>query len=203
MQLTRRTFAAAALTGVAGCIGNGADRIELDGEDVLPVPVLGDPDAEVTVMVFEDFTCGACRQFKSNVFPQIVNTYVAEGEIRYEHRDFPGVTGNPWSWTVAGAARSVQDREGNTDFWVFANEIYGYFGEYSYEAIESVADELDYDAEAIREDAESDVYRDDLEAERERASDAGVEATPTVVVDGEVVTNWPEDTLDAIDAALE
>ena len=206
MEFTRRTFvatglASAGVAGLAGCLG-GDGGIVLEGEPALPVPVAGDPDADVTVMDFGDFSCPGCGTYKLQIYPFIEESYVEPGLIRYEHRDFPIPAGD-WSWAVAGAARSVQDREGDEAFWDFTSEIYTHLGEYSYERIETVADDLGFDGEEIRQDAEEGVYRDDLETERERASDAGVDSTPTIVVDGEEVETSLEDIQEAIDDALE
>ncbi|MHC3439640.1 thioredoxin domain-containing protein [Natrialbaceae archaeon A-gly3] len=209
MRFTRREFvatgiASAGVAGLAGCLGDDGE-IVLEGEAALEAPVAGDPDADVTVMAFEDFGCGGCRSFKLNVFPFIENSYIEPGEIRYEHRDFPIPANSTWSWSVASAARSVYEHEGNDAFWEFTNRIYEDFGEYSYEGIEDAADELGFDGEQVRQDAEAGTYRDGVETERERASDAGIGSTPTVVVDGSVVDDpFDSDELfGAIDDALE
>ena len=205
MRFTRREFvatgiASAGVAGLAGCLGDDGNEVVLEGEDALPVPVAGDPDADVTVMVFEDFACGACQQFKHTSFPVLEEFYIEPGLIRYEHRDRPLESTGEWSFPVASAARSVQDQEGDDAFWEFTTRIYEDLGEYSYEGIEAAADELGFDGEQTRRDAEEETYRDELETERERASDAGISGTPTVVVDGEIVE---EDLTEAIDDALE
>ncbi len=204
MRVTRREFvatgiASAGIAGLAGCLGDDEGGVVLEGEPALEVPVVGDPDADVTVMVFEDFSCPACRDFKLNSFPVLEEAYIEPGSIRYEHRDFPIPAGD-WSWQVASAARSVYDNEGNDAFWAFTSRIYEDLGEYSYEGIEAAADELELDGERVRRDTEEERYRDELETERERAADAGIGGTPTVVVDGEVVE---EDIIETIDDALE
>lgn len=206
MKLTRREFAATtaiAGVGLAGCLGDDGDDIVLEGEDALPVPVAGDPDADVTVMVFEDFACGGCQQFKLQIFPVLEEAYMEPGLIRYEHRDRPLSGTGEWSFPVAGAARSVQDQEGDDAFWEFASEIYTYLGEYSYDRIETVADDLGFDGEQVRRDAEEGTYEEELAIERDRAADAGVNSTPTVVVDGSTVELSLEEIQEAIDDALE
>ncbi len=204
MDISRRTFTATALTtgavAVAGCSGSSEDDIALEGESELPVAVAGDPDADVTVMVFEDFSCGGCRSFKQNVYPQIHDAYIEPGQIRYEHRDFPRTIGDEWSWQIAGAARSVQDRGGDDAFWDFTENIYGEFDDYSLEAIERVADEAGVDGSEVVDDVEDERFRDELEAEADRAEDAGVSATPTVVVDGQTVD---EPTYDDVESDIE
>ncbi len=205
MKLTRRTFVAAGSAGVvatAGCLG-GEDEVEEPDEPPLPIPVVGDPDASVTVRVFEDFSCPGCREFKLGVYPEIEAAYIDSGDIRYEHHDFPIPVDETWSWGIAGAARSVQEQGGDEAFWSFASEIYEHQGSYSYEAIETVAENVGVDGEQASSDAEEGVYRDQLEELRANAEEAGVSGTPTVVVNDSVVDPEFSAIEAAIDAALE
>lgn len=192
MRLTRREFAAAAAVGAAGCLADGTETVES-----LPTPVAGDPDADVTVTVYEDFGCGGCQHYQLRIAPAIKEEYVDPGLIRYERRDFP-IPASDWSWPVASAARSVQDHEGDAAFWEFTDEIYRHLGRYSYDLIEAVAGELGLDGERTREAAEAETYRPVLEDDRERGEEIGVRATPTILVDGRPV----ETTISDVDGAI-
>lgn len=210
MDISRRRFAATALAGtgvaVAGCLNSNSGNdgeFELEGESALPVPVAGDPDADVTVMVFKDFGCGACARYtledELNVYPRLKEAYIDPGEIRYEFHDFPIPANEEWSWEIASAARSVQDQGGDEAFWQFETNIYEAFNNYSIDVVESVANEAGVDGEQVVTDTEDGAYRDELETERERAKNAGIEATPTVIVAGEQV----ELSYDSIESAIE
>lgn len=183
MQFTRRTLlgtTAAAGLGVAGagCLG---------GSEAPEPPVAGDPDADVTVAVYEDFACGGCRRFKENVYPVLEEEYLEPGTVRYEHRDFPLPIDDTWSWAVASAAREVFETEGNDAFWAFASEIYEHQPSYSYEAIATVATEIGADGETIREAAEEDAHRSTIEDNQSYGRSSGVGGTPSVVVDGDLL----------------
>jgi hypothetical protein len=47
--------------------------------------VLGDPDAPVTIVEFQDWYCPACQQYKPTM-DQFIRDYVATGKARYEFR---------------------------------------------------------------------------------------------------------------------
>ncbi|MDQ2049162.1 thioredoxin domain-containing protein [Natronolimnohabitans sp. A-GB9] len=203
MRLTRRAVlgatAATGLGSVAGCLGS---------EDPPEPPVAGDPDADVTVTVYEDFACPACGAFKQNVVPVLEEDYLEPGQVRYEHRDFPLPVDSIWSWAVASAAREVFEEGGNEPFWSFSSEIYDYLGSYSYDAIESVADGLDVDAAAVRDAAEDDAHRSTIEADHDYGDSNGVRGTPTVLVDGDQVEfvddgEFAEMALERTSAAIE
>lgn len=204
MTLSRRTFLTTAGTGVAvaglaGCLGGDPDAA---GEpvDSLPAPVAGDPDADVTVEVYADFACPACQWFELEVAPTLKTDYADTERVRYEHRDFPIPVDDEWSRAVANAARSVQDLEGDDAFWSFVPIIFQSQEEYSYDRIETVADELGYDGERTSADAEAGTYDGVLDDDTERGETLGVRGTPTVVVDGEIVDLPQTSTADVIDA---
>ena len=199
MKLTRRTVlgTAAAVSigaGVAGCLGS---------EDPPEPPVLGDPDADVTVTVYEDFSCQSCRYFKEEVFPDIEEAYIEPELIRYEHRNYPIPVDDTWSWAIPCAAREVYETEGNDAFWAFATDIYDYLGSYSYDAVETVANELDLDGAAAREAAEEETHRSLIEDDKSYGSSNDVGGTPAVFIDGNQIDLTETNPMVEINAALE
>src|SRR5690348_7288175 len=46
-------------------------------------PSIGDSDAKIEVVVFEDFLCHTCRYFSMEVFPAIQTTYIDRGVAKY------------------------------------------------------------------------------------------------------------------------
>lgn len=197
-ETTRRGFlatSAVAASALAGCSGSAAnDPDEIDDGDR---PALGDETAPVTVTVFEDFACPHCRQFNAQVKPAIETQYVEPGDVRYLHADFPIPVDETWSYAVGSAARAVFEEAGNDAFWSFVDSIYEHQGSYSHDVVESVAEETADVGETAREAAENESYRDELEADRERGQQWGVNGTPSVFVDDENVE------LDAIGEAIE
>lgn len=52
--------------------------------------VLGNPDAPLTVVAFEDFLCPHCQRYESTIH-QFIEAYVATGMARFEYRFLPAV----------------------------------------------------------------------------------------------------------------
>ena len=52
--------------------------------------VLGDPDAPITVVAFEDFLCGHCQRYQATT-EKFIEQYVATGRARFEYRLLPVV----------------------------------------------------------------------------------------------------------------
>jgi protein-disulfide isomerase len=162
-------------------------------------PVVGSADAPVTVTVYSDFSCPHCKRFKAEVFPQLETEYIQAGDLRYQHGDLPLPVDETWSWAIASAARATFVEAGNDGFWEFLPSIFEQQGSYSYEVVETIADDAAGVGTAARTAAEEETYRDVVAADRERAREMGAEGTPTVFMDGERI----EPSFSAIGDAIE
>jgi protein-disulfide isomerase len=215
MRPTRRAVlagAGAGLAGLAGCTGNAtpagvsaAGDCSIESEPTvseLPPPVAGDPEADVTVMVFEDFACPHCRDYHLDVYPTVAEEYVASGQIRYEHHDLPIPVDERWSWWVASAARGVQDTVGDAAFFEFAALAFERQPEFSMAAVAEMAEAVGADPCAVQTDAANESYRPVLEADRELSQEMGVSGTPGAFVNGQSVPATVEGLRTAIDRAL-
>lgn len=208
----RRRFlagsAASVSLAVAGCLGGGGQQETLDVPtsatgtergDTLPAPVLGDPAAAVTVLVFEDFACPHCRDYALDVAPEVVSEYADPGDIRYEYHDFPIPVDEQVSWDAACAARAVQAVDGDEAFFEYANALFENQSNLGPDTYERLASELGLDGEAIRRSAVERTHRPTVEADRAFAERVGVRGTPTVAVNGAVV----RPTVSAISTAID
>lgn len=177
---------AGATVALAGCT-SGVD----DGAD--NVPVLGDPDADVVLEVYEDMRCPGCRSYVENFFEDIRTGYLDEGRIRYEHRDF--IVTNITAAHAASAAREVLERHGNDAFWEFKSAVYanqdrldggvpGLFGE--------ISSDLELDADAIERAGGNRSHQGAVDDDIGRGESIGVSSTPSFVIDEELVETEPE-----------
>ena len=76
--------------------------------------VLGDPNAPVTIVAFEDFLCGHCQSYKVHV-EKLISEYVAKGLARFEYRFTPVVSPSYSPLTAKLAECSETLRPGS--FW--------------------------------------------------------------------------------------
>jgi len=225
MERTRRSLLAAGATagvvGVAGCLGGGGGdgnggELSLDtgsydcslSEPTDPNldyrPTLGDPDADVVVRAFEDFTCGHCATYNLDHFPTIREEYVDPGRVRYEHWDFPIPVNERWAVPVASAARGVGIRHDDEAFFEFAKAAYESQGNYSGEALGAAAETAGADPCSVLADAEFATYEDPVQSDKSEGRSIGVEGTPAIFVNGDPVQGSyaAESVGEAIDAEL-
>jgi len=201
---TRRTLLSGIAAGtavLAGCAGGGdgdggqtgnsssdtsSDSETADAETT-DVPVLGDPDAPVTLAIYEDFLCSGCARYNTDFASQIQENYTEPGEIRYEHRDAPRIR-DPDSWEAANAARAVFEEHGNEAFWEYSQRLFENQRTIVLEAPEiygTIAADLGLDAETIQSAAVDRPYADQVESDIQRSQEVGVTGVPGFVINGE------------------
>ena len=52
-------------------------------------PIIGNPNAPITIIEFSDFQCPFCAKFHLETFPTIMDEYINKGTVKLVFRDFP------------------------------------------------------------------------------------------------------------------
>ncbi|MFB6229018.1 MAG: DsbA family protein [Halobacteriales archaeon] len=171
-------------------------------DDLLPPPTMGDPDADVTVTVFEDFACPHCRDFSLEVVPDLKTNYVDPGSVLYQHRDFP-LPVNQWSRPAANAARAVQDLSDDTSFFEYARKLYENQSRYSLDLFLALGDGVGVDGAVVRTAAGERRYESVIQSDVALGNEMGVRGTPEVYVNGSRTENPAYETVQqAIESKL-
>ncbi len=153
---------------------------------------LGQPDAPVTIQIWSDFQCPACRSLAISVEPGIIQQFVQPGMAKLVYSDaaFQGHNGsNPnWDESVAAAAgaRCAADQGlfWPMHDWLYTNwqgENVGSFRQGRLRAIAEAAglDMTSYDSCMATGDKQAAVR-----SETSHAIAAGIDHTPTLVING-------------------
>jgi protein-disulfide isomerase len=208
-QSSRRFFlgsVAAGTVALAGCSSGSGDESRNDREklDQPPEgpPVLGDPDAAITLEVFEDFNCPHCQDYSAEGFPEVKSAYLDSEQIRYVHRDLPFI--HETSWQAASAAREVYREYGTEPFFAYTSALMSEGRGIRADAPEvfgEVARAEGLDNETIQQAGANRMHDERIREDRMRAEELGVQATPGFVVDGEVMGGL-DDARETIDTKL-
>jgi protein-disulfide isomerase len=91
--LRRQLLAGIAILGLAGiavvAAAGTASQTKDAPPNVDPRKAFGSKNAPVTMEVFSDFQCPACRTLYMSVWRQLLENYVNTGKVYLIHRDFP------------------------------------------------------------------------------------------------------------------
>ena len=130
-----------------------------------------------------DFQCPFCREWHDEVFPTVTRDYVATGKIRLAYLNFP-LSGHPNAMPAAEAAMcaSVQGK-----FWEMHDAIFRTQDQWAglpdpRAKFDSLAVSVGVAPAAYRSCIASGATRAMIAADQQRASSAGVKATPTFFV---------------------
>lgn len=82
---------------------------------------LGNPQAPITIIMYEDFQCPYCGRFFQDSEKSIRDSYVKDGTVKFIYRDFPFL--GPESYKSAEAA-SCANEQGK--FWEYHDYLYSH-----------------------------------------------------------------------------
>jgi protein-disulfide isomerase len=149
---------------------------------------MGAADAPVVIEVWEDFQCPYCQRFTYEIEPSIVEQYVETGDVRLVFRNL-AFLGDESQWAaVAGSLAADQNM-----FWPFHDYLFANFGgnesgSFHIDRLQEMGQNVGLDMDQFREGLALDNARARFtEIESEARADAyamGINATPTVVVNG-------------------
>lgn len=190
-RVNRRTVLSAlglavCVVGGGACLRSSSRSTPADVPD-LETPYLGEPrqSADIVVACWEDFLCPHCRQFEAQVLPRLRRELLGEESIRIERHDFPIPVDQTWSWNVAMAGRSTQQRAGLEAFWAFTTRAYSRQSDLTdFETLRTIAAAAGAEPSQVVEDVRADRHRPTVAADRAAGQEQGVDGTPAVFVNG-------------------
>ncbi len=170
-------------------------------------PVRGNPDAKVTVVVYDDYQCPFCSRMHQELL-SLMKTY--GDRIKVYYKDYPLFEIHPWAGHAAVDSNCLAQQNGEA-FWDFADSVHASGRQISGEkrplpdqfaAVDHIATDIGKKhnlnaavlAQCIKEQSTKDLDNSVKEAES-----LGVNATPYLFVNGQKVEGAvPEAELKAI-----
>ena len=90
---------------------------KVTGVDVDDDPIIGDPDAPVTIVEFSDYLCPYCKRHFLQTYPQLKEQYIDTGKVKLVFRDFPLPSHDPEATQRAIAAECVRKQIGDGGYF--------------------------------------------------------------------------------------
>ncbi len=149
---------------------------------------LGRADAPVTVHLYEDFQCPACRHWGATVFPSLAANELANGRAKLVFHDFPFI--GPESFIAAGAGQAAARQDRFWDLWatIYANQGPENSGALSKERLVGMARATNgLDVDRFVADMDRAEVGPAIAASVADAARVGVDSTPTLVIGGRLL----------------
>ncbi len=140
-------------------------------------PVLGSASAPITIIEFSDYECPFCRQWHTEVFPKLLQTY--GDKIRFVYRDLP----IDKHLNAAPAAEAADCAGEQSKYYEFHNLAFE-GNDLSAVTLESYASKLGLKMDQFKECVSSHRFQSEVKADYDFASNLGVQSTPTFFING-------------------
>ena len=163
-------------------------KIDLNGR-----PTRGNKDAKVIVVNFDDFQCPYCSRMHQTLFPEVLKEY--GDRVEFVYKDFPLIDIHPWA-THAAVDANCLAAQNNDAYWDFADHIHAsqrdVNAEKGRDAQFAALDHLTLEQgqkhnldQAKLQSCVKAQNEDAIKKSMHEAEDVGVNATPTLFVNGQ------------------
>lgn len=201
----RRLLMIGAVAAVFLLIVGGAIAVTLLNQEEVDAPdaggseygvTIGDPDAQHTLVIYEDFLCPFCGELETQTADQLAQL-AADGKVYVDYRPFDLLSGSFGDYPIraANAFAVVLEESGAEVAKEFHDLLFenqpAEGGPYPSDdelvdlAVEAGAEEGD-----VRDGIESLAMEGWVKEATRAARDANVQGTPTVLLDGEQLTGY-------------
>ncbi len=153
--------------------------------------ILGNPQADITIIEYSDIECPYCKIFYSTS-KKIMDEYGKDGKVALVFRHFP-LQGHPDAKPKAAATECAREQGGNTKFWEYLDVLFT--EEVSLDKLPNIAEQLNLDKDEFIKCLENPATEKLVKEDFDDGVKAGVLGTATdpggtpysiIVVDGKI-----------------
>ena len=141
-------------------------------------PFKGAATAKVALVEYADFQCPFCRRFDHDVYPQIRDSYLATGKLKYFHRDMP----LPFHDGAMPAARAAHCASEQGKFWEMHDSLLGDAASLTAADIDQRAASLGMNVPQLDACIASDRFADIIQRSLSEANTMQISGTPTFII---------------------
>ncbi|MBN1669074.1 MAG: DsbA family protein [Anaerolineales bacterium] len=181
------------IPGIGGAFSSDGDFVkpELNPKPQADRTAMGDPNAPVTMVIISDFGCSHCANFAEGSGNRIAEEYVSTGQVYLVYRSSGDLLPNSSTAVAAEAAYCAADQG---KFWeyhdlLFANQIklFSTMGRDNSDTFNAFAEYLQMDLDQFERCMDEGKYKDQIVQDRNDALEAGINSTPSFLINGQLV----------------
>jgi protein-disulfide isomerase len=147
-------------------------------------PFRGDPSAPVVIQEFADFQCPFCERVLPTL-AEVEKEFGSKVKIVWRHLPLPF---HQDAQLAAEAAQEVFAQKGSAVFWRYHDALFeAQETGIGRDVLESIAQRMGVDMPRFRRALDSQKHRPKVDADAKIASDAGINGTPSFVINGYLV----------------
>ena len=145
-------------------------------------PIIGDPDAPITILEWGDYQCTFCYKFHQDTLDIINEEFIKTGKVKVIFKDFP--LNGPDSKLAAESSYCAHDQG---KYWEYHDQLYeNWAGErtgwITREALSEFAKSINLDATEFNKCLNESKYENKINSIYEFGKQIGIDATPSFLV---------------------
>jgi len=152
---------------------------------------IGNPNAKVKIEVFADFQCPACKGYSETTEKKLLaSSYVSNGQVYYIFRHWPFLDRDYATKESHQAANASMCALEQGRFWdyhaiLFTNQgVVENGGSFNNKRLQAFAESLGLDMTAFNSCFNNNKYSSDIEADYQMGVTAGINSTPSFLING-------------------
>jgi len=169
---------------------------------------LGDVTAPARIEVFEDFQCPSCKQFSEKIEPEVLEKLVATGKAYYIFQNYAFIDSKSATKESRGAANASLCANEQGKFWEYRDVLFANWdgenkGAFSAAHLIEFATALELDIKDFQACVNEDRHAAEVQKTFDLGVEMGVSGTPSVFVNGVMISPGYIPTFEDIAAAVE
>ncbi|MBW2972808.1 DsbA family protein [Candidatus Woesearchaeota archaeon] len=160
-----------------------AVKLTVDDVDLEGVPFIGEEDAEITMVIYDDFQCPFCARFEQQAWLEIKEKYIDTGKAKFYYKHFP-LGFHSHAQLAAEASECAHDQG---KFWEYHDLMFENQADINEEQMKTWAEELELDMDDFNSCLDTHKYAEKVKLSMAEGQKVGVKGTPSVLVEDELV----------------
>jgi len=146
-------------------------------------PILGSPDAQLSIVEFSDFQCPFCQRVDSGALADLRNSeYFKDGTVNLVYKHFPLSSIHPFAQKAGEASECARRIGGNDKFWEYHDTLFANAPTLDDDSLKSYASQIGLDSGEFNSCLDGDEAKSKVDSDLQEASSAGGRGTPYFVV---------------------
>lgn len=186
---------------LSGCGGN---ELDINGNIDVPQDIditytKGNANATVKITEYSDYQCPFCSRLTLEILPLLQNDYLETGKVLFIFKDFP-IPNHRYA-QKASEATYCAGEQNQDKFWEMHVKLFENQNELARENLSKYAEELTLNVQAFDSCLDSEKYKNLVLRNRQDGLKAGIEGTPTLLVNDVPLVGLPQ--YDALKQVIE
>ena len=144
--------------------------------------ILGNPDAEITIVEFGDYQCTFCYKFHDETMKKIDQKYIKTTNVNIVYKDFP--LNGPQSILASEASYCAQKQN---KFWEYHDTLYNNWGGentgwITKNVLLGFANDIKLDLDSFSQCLENSEFKQKVLDNEQFAREIGIDATPSFLI---------------------